>query len=477
MLNPTIINQTDTSINAGCKRAVVLGAGIAGLLAARALANWFDHVIVIERDRFPDHPAPRSGVPQSYQLHVLITQGQRIVEQLFPGFRDQLAEQGAPLIDWAADCPLLLPQGWSPRFKSDLTTYASSRNLLESLLRQQLTQYKAIEFLTETQVTGLFTNPDHTAVLGVQTRDHQNHQRSILAQIVVDASGRNSKTPQWLQQMGYGMPQQEVVNSFLGYASRLYGGWNDQAVPYKALYIMPKAPDYPRGGVMYQIEHGQWMVVCIGVGRDYPPTDEAGFLQFAQSLRSPEIYEAIRQAEPISPIYGYRRTENCWRHYEHLSSFPKNFVVLGDAVCAFNPVYGQGMTVAALGALQLDRWLQQHQHSLEQGKSGLTRQFQQQLAQVIQTPWLIATGDDFRWATTEGKAPKGVTKVIHRYLDQVIQAASQDPEVYAAFISVIHMVKPPTLFLHPRIVRSVLRSGWSWSQRRSLESQGISMRG
>ncbi|ABA21447.1 conserved hypothetical protein [Trichormus variabilis ATCC 29413] len=438
-------------------RAIVIGSGIAGLVTAQVLTKHFDQVTVIERDRHPETPAARQGVPQSHQSHVLLTQGQLILEQLFPGLKDELADKGSPLTDWTADCPLLLLGRWSPRFPSGITTRACSRNLLESVLRQRLTHNDSVKFLEKTQVTSLLGNENNTAVTGVQIKDASGSKAELQAQLVVDASGRSSKTPEWLQSLGYEKPKETVINSFLGYATRLYESLSSDAVNCKALYVMPQAPNHSRGATLYQVEGDRWMVSLIGVGRDYPPTDEAGFLEFTQSLVSPVVYEAIKHGQPISPIYGYQRTENRWCHYEQLTKLPENFVVLGDAVCAFNPVYGQGMTVATIGALTLDKCLgQQNQWRSHKNLTGLARRFQKQLAKINEVPWMMATSDDFRWSTTEGGKPSLITRLMHWYLDQVMQTASENPQVYQVFIEVIHFLKPPTAFFHPSVLAQVL---------------------
>jgi len=439
------------------RQAIVMGGSIAGLLAARVLTDHFDQVTIVERDRFPEKPEPRQGVPQSHQLHVLLTQGQRILEQLFPGLTDELADNGAESVDWTADYQWLFLGGWGPKFPSGIITRTCTRNLIEALIRQRLATYNSIKFLEAGTVTGLLTNKGNTAVTGVRVRESNGTEVELPAQFVIDASGRYSKTPQWLQSLGYEAPQETMVNSFLGYASRWYQSLSGEPLDYKVLYLMPKAPNKPRGGVIYRVEGDRWIVTLAGVGRDYPPTDEAGFLEFAHTLQSPEVYEAIKDAQPISPIYGYRRTENRLLHYERLSRFPENFVVVGDAACAFNPVYGQGMTVAALGALTLDQCLKQHfQGGSNQELTGLGRHFQKQLAKVNTVPWLMATSDDFRWSTTEGSKPSPITRLLHWYLDQVMLVAGESTEVYKVLIEVIHFLKPPTAFLQPSILAQVL---------------------
>ncbi len=219
---------------------------------------------------------------------------------------------------------------------------------------------------------------------------------------------------------------------------------------------MSKPPDNGRGGVLYPVEGNRWVVTLGGVGRDYPPTDEAGFLDFARSLRSPILYEAIEDAQPLSPIYSYRRTENRLLHYENLSRLPEGFVAVGDAVCAFNPVYGQGMTIAAKGALTLDECLRQQLGGSKSSLTGLTQRFQKRLAQLNATPWLMATGEDFRFATTEGGQRDWMSRLMQRYMDMVILVSLDHPQVYRTFAEVVHMVKPPTTLFGPGILAQVL---------------------
>ncbi|BAZ47504.1 hypothetical protein NIES4103_01050 [Nostoc sp. NIES-4103] len=439
--------------------AVVIGSGIAGLLAARVLTNHFAKVTIIERDYLSSQSEPRRGVPQSQQPHLLLTRGQIILEQLFPGIKDELATHEATLIDWTADFKWLLPGGWNPGFSSGITSRTCTRNLLETVIRQRLFSNKKVEFLEGTTVINLLTDTTQSFVKGVCLRDSKGVEVNLNTQLVVDASGRKSHAIKWLKNLGYEVPQETKINSFLGYASRLYQVSDDSYLDYKALYIMPKAPTNPRGAVLYRVESNRFLVNLIGVGRDYPPTDEDGFLNFAQSLRSPQIYEAIKNALPLSPINGYQGTDNCWRHYERLPKFLENFIVLGDAVCAFNPVYAQGMTVAALGALTLDECLKKHKRFSGNGNIslGLSRRFQKQLAKVNAEPWLASTGYDLRWPKTEGGKASFVTRLMQRYMDQIMIVAVKNAFVYKLLIEVIHLLKPPTVFFQPAILTQVLK--------------------
>ncbi|MCF2146417.1 FAD-dependent monooxygenase [Desmonostoc muscorum LEGE 12446] len=447
--------QISTAIE---KKAIVIGGSIAGLLTAQVLTKYFDRVIIIERDRFPEQPEQRHGVPQAHHAHVLLIRGQQILEQLFPGIIAELTNSGTPTIDWAADSPWLGFSGWAPRFSSDLTSRACSRNLLEWTIRSRLAANNRIEFVQGGQVTSLLSNSNKTTITGVRVSFRNEPEAEILANLVIDACGRNSQTPQWLKELGYESPQQTVINSFLGYASRWYHPPEGFERDWKVLLVGSKPPKNTRSAVLYPVEGNRWIVTLIGVSRDYPPTDEAGFFDFAQSLRSPIIYEAIKDAQPVSPIYAYRRTENSLRHYEKLSRLPEGLIIVGDAVCAFNPVYGQGMTTAALGALTLDECLSKQLSKQFNGNLiGLPRYFQKQLSKTISVPWLMATGEDFRWPSTEGGKPDLISKLTQRYLDQVLLLQTDSAEIQQLILEVMNLLKPPSAFFQPGILMQVLK--------------------
>ncbi|MGB3533816.1 MAG: FAD-dependent monooxygenase [Microcoleaceae cyanobacterium] len=436
------------------RHAVVMGASMAGLLAGRILLNHFDRVTIVERDRLRESSEPRRGVPQGTQVHILLARGQQILEQLFPGLIADIAAAGGPKVNWTAECPVYSVKGWLPRFVSDVVTYTCSRCFLELKIRQRLQQFDRLQFIDQSSVSELVTNPDCSEITGVKVRHLKTDETETLqTQLVVDATGRNSNVPKWLTQLGYEAPEETVINAFLGYGSRWYQQPDDLKVDWKALLIENLAPNQGRGGILYPVEGNRWIVTLSGVGRDYPPTDEAGFLEFAQSLRHRMIYDVIKNAQPLSPIHPYRRTENRLYHYEKLTQLPQGLVMLGDAVCAFNPVYGQGMTTAALGALTLDECLQSQKQQTK-----LTQTFQKKLFKVIQNPWLMATGEDIRWPATEGGKTDWMTQLNQGYFSQMMLIMKDNPELCQTFVEVVNMLKPPTAFFHPKYMVQVLAS-------------------
>ncbi len=425
--------------------ALVIGSGMAGLLAARILAEHFEQVTIVERDHFPQEPTFRAGVPQSRHLHVLLRRGQMILEQLFPGLEAELAAAGAPLLDWGQDPYWLTARGLMPRFPSGVTTYACSRHLLEWIVRRRLVASASIRFAEGCDVIGLFADTSNTSVAGVGIRYRDSGAvEACHAQLVVDASGRTSQTPEWLEALGYARPEETIISAFMGYASRFYQRPPGCVAHWKNMLVQSRPPESTRGGTLFPVEGDRWIVTVSGAARDYPPTDEVGFLAFVESLPSSILYDAIKDAQPLSAIHGYRQTENRLRHYEHLPQWPEGFVVLGDAVCALNPVYGQGMTTAAVGALTLQGCLRHQRRQCPDGMLiGMSRRFQQALARVNTVPWHMATLEDFRFLEYQGGRPSPAAQRLQRYLNGVRALAFVDPQAHLQLLNVMHMLKPP----------------------------------
>jgi 2-polyprenyl-6-methoxyphenol hydroxylase-like FAD-dependent oxidoreductase len=431
--------------------AIVIGASIAGLMAARVLSDHYQSVTVVERDKLPDEPAPRNGAPQSRHTHVLLVRGRQIIEEYFPGIVEELTADGATLFDSAADIRLLTPLGWLPRFKTGFMTLACTRGLLEWRLRKRLAQRENVGFLEEAEVSGLLAADQSHRVAGVTWRPHpltSEGPHQLPADLVADAGGRDSHAPKWLETLGRVPPAVRIVNSYVGYATRVFArpaGERDWVL----VTIQAQPPAGTRAGVILPIEGDRWIVTLVGYIRDYPPLDERGFMDFARSLPDPILYEALRDAVPLTPIAGYRRTENYLHLYEAVADWPAGFVVTGDAVSGFNPAYGQGMTNAAIGATILDAVLQRNKPDFE-------AEFQRRLAAHNKTPWLLATNEDFRFPGTEGERPRAGTWLTQRYLDRLFIASVEDQDVFEAFISVAHLLKGPGYLFRPRIAAKVL---------------------
>jgi len=434
--------------------AIVIGASIAGLLAARALSDHFDRVTVVERDTLPDTPDFRAGVPQGHHFHALLARGQYIMDSFFPGLSSELTRDGAPLLDWGRTMRFFLGGKWSSGYDNGLVTNTVTRIRLEWHLRQRLGEIPGISFVQRADVEGLLSDGGFRRVTGIRIRSRADQSVSELAaDLVVDASGRGSKAPEWLRSMGYETPAETIVNSFVGYATRWYEAVGE--TEWTALIVANEAArGQLRGGGVFHVEGNRLLAMMAGMNKDYPPTDEAGFIEYVKSLPTPALYEAIKDAKPISPIYGYRYDGSRRRHYEKLPRRPENFVLIGDAVCSFNPVYGQGMTVAAIDAEVLRDTLQKHPGT---DLTGFATGFQKALATAVNDAWIMATGEDLRYPGTEGQRPGTMVRMIQRYTDQVVVAAGNDPLVARRFNRVMNMLDRPTALFHPSIMWRVLR--------------------
>lgn len=442
------------------QHAIVIGGSIAGLTAARVLSDHFERVTIIERDVAATAKEFRKGVPQARHPHVLLKGGEKALAGLFPGLTQELYERGAEPVNFGTDFDWFTLGQWRKKFNSSIVTVACSRPLLETSVRERLEKNDRVTFVQESEVVGLLLDEMKTRVAGVRIRARSgNHAITTLeATLVVDASGRDSDAPRWLEAWGFPTPKESSVTSKPGYASRLYAmpeGRNDS---WKAIYIQPSAPNLTRGGVIVPMEGGRWHVTMFGMAGDYPPTTGEGFLEYARSLPNQAIYEAIKNAEPLTEIWSFRRGENRLRHYDGLSRHLEGFLVFGDAVYALNPVYGQGMTVAALGAMEMDACLRNQQRTHPDGSlSGLAKRFQKRLAGVIAGPWQMATGEDRRWNVDENLAPPDfMTRMMLGYIGKFLQISLTDIRMTEAFFQVQHMLNPPTLLFRPDILWKVL---------------------
>ncbi len=454
--------MSETAANEGAAqahgRAVVVGAGIAGILAARALARYFREVVLIERDACAEDDGPRPGAPQARHLHLLLKRGLMVMEEQFPGLTADLRAAGCLKIDQGRDFHIMYRSGWAPNDVCGLDVCTFTRSLLEATLRRHLLAEPRVRFRAGAEVQGLALDEQGKRVTGVRLLRRpappDEATEVLAADLVVDASGRNSRAPEWLEAAGFRAPHETSVDAFWGYATRLYEPPAGLEVDWKILLLMNRPPDQPRAGIIQWVEGNRWIVTLAGVMKEYPPTDEQGFLDYARCLRSPALYEAIKDAKPLSPIWGYKRTANRLRSFESMRRRPERFLAIGDSVCAFNPVYGQGMTLAALSAAALDRTMAAWgSRSLD----GLARHFQRRLARVNSSAWTMATGEDLRWPATRGGKITPKTRFLHWYIEQVIQLIPENVEVYHRFQEVNHMLKQAGALFHPAVSLPILR--------------------
>ena len=426
---------------------------MAGLLTAQALSRHFHRVTVVDRDSVPGRPVNRPGVPQGEHLHVILPGGQQAIEGLLPGFADELVAAGA--VDIAAPTELLWlsPAGWIDRFPARHRIISATRPLIEWSTRRRVLATPNIVLLDRTAIDSLLPGFDGRRVSGVKLHGTDDNPTALRADLVVDATGRRSRLPAWLDELGFERPAETRIDASLSYASRLYRR-PPGARDWKAAFIQAKPPASGRMAAMFEVEDDRVLLTVQGAGGDHPPRDEAGFVDFVRSLRSPVVYETIRDAEPLTSIAGFANTANRRRSYEKLRRWPERLVAVGDSACAFNPVYGQGVSVAALTAVRLDEALERHRgRSLD----GFAPAFRHEVAAAGKAAWMIATGDDLRYPSTTGAKASAAMRLQHRYLDRVMAAATTDERAMAALTDVLFLLARPESLFKPAMVRRALR--------------------
>jgi 2-polyprenyl-6-methoxyphenol hydroxylase-like FAD-dependent oxidoreductase len=455
------------------QHAIVIGGSMAGLLTARVLSQHFKYVTIIERDPLRNAPEARKGQPQVRHAHGLLAQGLKVITRYFPDLPEALRAEGATVRDMGLAMRWFTHGGYRQRCELGIAGVLMSRPLLEWLIRQRVTALSNVMVLDGCSVQGLMTD-GKTRVTGVRLERRtllqargsdwwreflgvvpgQDTGGEVLrSDLVVDASGRGSSVARWLSALGYPKPEESVIRVNVGYATRLYRRNPAEAGASDWVMVTPNASKERRGAGAFPIEGERWIVSLGGWHGDHPPTDEVGFLEYAKSLPAPDIYRIVSQNEPLGDITSHTFPSNLRRHYEKLPRFPDGLLVLGDAVCSFNPLYGQGMTSAALQAATLDTLLHERRGQL----AGLARPYFEAIAKVIETPWQLAVGEDLQFPETEGSRALGAG-LMNRYLARLNRASHHDPVVCRAFLEVMNLITPPARLLQPGVAFRVLQS-------------------
>ena len=431
--------------------AVVIGGSMAGLLAARALADFYGTVTVLERDTFPASDIPRKGVPQGRHAHGLLARGRSVIEQFFPGWTDEVVASGGACGDIAGDVDWIGHGVAIKRAPSELVGLLASRPVLEGHVRRRLLALANVRAIENCTVQGLVAGEGNAAITGVRVKAG-SREEVIDADLVVDASGRGSSSPVWLEGLGYARPEEERIEIGIGYTTRVYRRRPTDLAGKKAVVVAGSGPNWRNGVVLYQAED-RWIVSIGGFFGDHAADDDLLFAAFAGSLPTADIYDIVAHAEPLSDFVSYRYPANLRRRYEKLSRFPKGYLVVGDAICSFNPVYGQGMTVAAQEAALL-------QQCLEQGDADLARRFFAAARPAIDVPWDIAVGNDLRHPKVQGVRSLKV-RFVNWYIGKLHMAARHDARLATDFLRVANLAAPPTLLLSPANMLRVIRGNFS----------------
>ncbi|MER5334783.1 FAD-dependent monooxygenase [Micromonospora sp. NPDC002717] len=428
--------------------AVVIGASMGGLLVACALTEAYDRVTLVDRDVLPERAASRRGVPQGRQLHVLLARGRQAFEELLPGITAELTANGVPTVDLHEQVHWYNDGHRMRRAPSPLLGFGVSRPLLEQVVRRRVAALPGVRIVSGCEAEGLTTTADRRRVTGVRLRPRDGEPHTVEADLVVDAGGRGSRSPVWLAELGYRPAPEDRVRIGVTYVTRTY-----RREPHHLEGLLGAltnaVPGQPWGGIVAVQEQDRFAVALSGVLGEEPPADDEGMAAFADRLAAPQIAELLRTARPASPPVTMRYPASVRRRYERLRRFPAGYLVVADALCSFNPVYGQGMTVAALEALLLRRLVRRR-------PDRLARSFFRGARRLIDGPWSIAVGTDLRFPEVPGRRSPRV-RLVNAYVGRLHAAAARDAALGAAFLRVLNLVDPPARLLSPAVLLRVLR--------------------
>lgn len=427
--------------------AVVIGGSVAGLLAARALSDAYEQVTVVDRDELPIGNAARRAVPHGRQPHALIVRGQDAIEELLPGIRDEMIDDGAATYSPLHDVRFAVSGHELPRADFGTIAVTASRPFIEGHVRRRVAALPNVELRARCEAKGLITTTDRKRVTGVRlTAPGGEAEGTLEADLVVGATGRAARIPAWLEELGYERPEESSLQVDVAYATRLYR--LPEGLDCDKITLIGARPDLPRSVALFAQERGTWLLTIGGYGDHRPPTEPEAFDEFLESVAPPDMMEAVRAGEPTGETVRFGFPAEKRRHYERMRRFPDGLLVIGDAICSFNPIYGQGMTVAAVEAAALGSCLQRGPHRLRQ-------RYMRAATKIVDQAWLLATGADLALPVVEGPRPLS-QRLASAYLERIRERAETDADVAAALGRVGGMVARPTHLFRPSVMRRAL---------------------
>jgi 2-polyprenyl-6-methoxyphenol hydroxylase-like FAD-dependent oxidoreductase len=430
------------SSKASREHAVVMGASVAGLLAARVLADHFEKVTVLEKDVCPMDVFPRSGVPQGRHTHILLPAGAQVLERLFPGRLAELVRDGAKKFDYGRS-RFYVGGTWLPRVATKLDSFAQTRPFLEQHLRRWVSELPKVRLVYETNVIAPLFERAKARVVGLEIGKAGFAREQLRADLVIDATGRHSKLPGWLVENGFGDVPETKIGIDLAYATGRFEVPADVLPDHPMLYIVGPPPEKTRVGVVFQVENGIAFGGLAGYHGDFPPAELDAFLEFAKSLSQPDVFNVLSRAKLCAPIAQYRIPMAVRRHFRRMRRFPAGILPIGDAICSLDPAFGQGMTVAALEAEILSRCLLPGSRDEAWGRAYLRA-----VDTCLDVPWTLCCSENFKYPQTTGPRPFSFP-VVRRCMDLLTTCG--DPAVLAEIYKVLTLTAPPRVLLRPDI--------------------------
>ncbi|MFI1765281.1 FAD-dependent monooxygenase [Streptomyces sp. NPDC020800] len=443
-----------TAPHSSTRRVLVLGGGLAGTLAAAALAPHCDETIIVERHRLPTSPQPRRGLPQARHAHMLWSGGAEAVESLLPGTTSRWLSQGAHRVPLPTGMVSLSPGGWFRRWPESHFLITASRDLIDWGVRAGLDDHPRIRFIQgePTRLLG-----DHARITGATIRRPDGTKETMHADLVVDAMGRTSCATRWLGDLGVPSIPESIIDAGVTYASRRYKAPAGTPTSWPVIHIQadPRTPAPGKIASIVPIEGGEWLVSLSGTRGGEPTSDSEGYEAYAAQARSPLVAEILARAEPLGPVTVTRTTANRRHHYEKLGRrMPNGFVAIGDSATALNPVYGHGMSAAAQGARALAE-VASRQGDIT--SRGFTRHAQRAIARPATAAWMLATGQDIYYPDSRGKKPNLVDRVTSAYVHRLIHTATGDLTTTNALTNVMTLQTDVGALAHPAVLLAALR--------------------
>ncbi|ALC83914.1 MULTISPECIES: FAD-dependent oxidoreductase [Bacillus] len=433
------------------EKAVVIGSGIAGKLAAKALSHSFQQVIIVEADKEYKEKVPRKRVPQSYHPHVLLKRGEEAIEILFPGIVSQLIEDGSIVTNPTKDLKWHHFGYWKKRFSGELIMLQLSRPMLEWHLQRRVEEVPNIITRYETKTEQLLVNKHDNTIKGVRLRSLKSGLTEELdANLVVDASGSSSKSIDWLQALDVKV-KEEKVKIQLFYATRLYSLKKQEHPEWQSLIISPSIPDNPYGAFIQTLEENRFSVTYSGYANAQAPKTNEEFISYAKKLPVPDVLQFLEGAEPLSEIKIHRVPYQVRRRFDLAKNIPDGFLIIGDAHCRFDPLFGQGMSVAAMQALELKSSLLQ----TKKADKGFSQSLHKKISKIIDVPWEMATTEALRHPEVKG-ARTFVQPYKQWYSKRVYELSASEPEIYIRLVRVINLIRSPLHLYHPKVLFPIL---------------------
>lgn len=449
------MTETDQELPRKGQRALVLGGGIAGLAAAAMLARHFERVTLLERDRYPAQPEVRLHTPHGAHVHLLLAGGLVTLTRLFPHLTGWLDEAGLVAGDLTEHTRVAYDGRWLPRARSGIPIRTCTRSHVELLLLRNARARRNVEIVDDCKVESLI---GRERITGARVR-RGGAAEELAADLVVDAMGRGTPSLRWLKEAGLPEVEEATVDPGIVYSSAWFeppAGIDDD---WMVMATLPALPGGSRMGVVVRFGAERMLCSHIGYGKQTSPRTTGELVASMEGLCVPHLHRLMRAAKPLSDVAIYGNTQNRWRRYGRLPSFPDGLVILGDAACSLNPRYGQGMTIASMSVERLDASLSRH--FAERGDlRGFGARFQKNLEDVLRVPWQMALMEDRTWVSLfDGTRPTAGQRLVQAGAGRVLKSAFSDIDTYIRFMRVAHLLDRPTSMLAPRTLLSIARGG------------------